>query len=56
MYISFKKRTKVSFLTFRVTNKTKLNFFLKASGGGAVRLVPDDGNIKSVKNYKQQRL
>ena len=50
-----KTRTKVRVSTYRVSNKTKLNFCLKASGG-AVRLVPDDGNIKSVKNYKQQRL
>ena len=53
---SVKTRTKVRVSTYRVSNKTKLNFCLKASGGGAVRLVPDDGNIKSVKNYKQQRL
>ena len=53
---SVKTRTKVRVSTYRVSNKTKLNFCLKASGGAAVRLVPDDGNIKSVKNYKQQRL
>ena len=46
---SVKTRTKVRVSTYRVSNKTKLNFCLKASGGG-------DGNIKSVKNYKQQRL
>lgn len=51
-----KTRTKVKVSTYRVSNKTKLNFSLRASGGSAVRLVPDEGNLKSVKNYKQQRL
>ena len=53
---SVKTRTKVRASAYRVSNKTRLNFCLKASGGSAVRLVPDDGNMKSVKNYKQQRL
>lgn len=53
---SVKTRTKVKVSTYRVNNKMKLNFGLKASGGSAVRLVPDGGNMKSIKNYKQQRL
>lgn len=53
---SVKTRTKVKVSTYRVSNKTRLDFCLKASGGSAVRLVPDTGNMKSIKNYKSQRL
>lgn len=53
---SVKTRTKVKVSAYRVNRKTVLNFNLKASGGAAIRLVPENGTIKSVKNYKQQRL
>lgn len=53
---SVKTRTKVKVSTYRVNSKTQLNFNLKASGGAALRLVPESGRIKSIKNYKQQRL
>lgn len=53
---SVKTRTKVKVSAYRVNRKTVLNFNLKASGGAAVRLVPENGTVKSVKNYKQQRL
>lgn len=53
---SVKTRTKVKVSTYRVNSKTQLNFNLKASGGAALRLVPESGRIKSIKNYKQQTL
>lgn len=53
---SVKTRTKVKVSAYRVNRKTVLNFNLKASGGAAIRLVPENGTVKSVKNYKQQRL
>lgn len=53
---SVKTRTKVRVATYRVNSKTKLNFNLKPSGGTALRLVPESGKEKSIKNYKQQRL
>lgn len=53
---SVKTRTKVKVSTYRVNSKTQLNFNLKASGGTALRLVPESGRIKSIKNYKQQTL
>lgn len=53
---SVKTRTKVRVATYRVNNKTKLNFNLKPSGGVALRLVPESGKEKSIKNYKQQQL
>lgn len=53
---SVKTRTKVKVSTYRVNSKTQLNFNLKASGGAALRLVPESGRVKSIKNYKQQRL
>lgn len=53
---SVKTRTKVKVSTYRVNSKTQLNFNLKASGGVALRLVPESGRVKSIKNYKQQTL
>lgn len=53
---SIKTRTKVRVSTYRVNNKTKLHFNLKASGGAALRLIPESGKVKSIKNYKRQRL
>lgn len=53
---SVKTRTKVKVSAYRVNRKTVLNFNLKASGGAAIRLVPENGTVKPVKNYKQQRL
>lgn len=53
---SVKTRTKVKVSTYRVNSKTQLNFNLKASGGAALRLVPESGRVKSIKNYKQQTL
>lgn len=53
---SIKTRTKVKTSKFRVNKDTRLDFNLKASGGSAVRLVPDNGDTKSVKNYKKQKL
>lgn len=47
---------KVRVFIYCVSNKMKLNFCLKVFGGGVVCLVFDDGNIKFVKNYKQQWL
>ena len=37
-------------------NKYMLRFQLKASGGSAVRLVPETSVQKSVKNYNKQVL
>lgn len=53
---SIKTRTKVRVSTYRVNNKTKLHFNLKASGGAALRLIPESGKVESIKNYKRQRL
>lgn len=49
-------RTKVKVSTFRVNDKSVLNFQLKASGGCAIRLVPEVTRIKTLKSYKQQNL
>ncbi len=35
---------------------TKLNFELKASGGSAVRLIPEKDVNKKLGNYKKQKL
>lgn len=53
---SIPTRTKVRVSTFRVNNKSVLNFRLKASGGSAIRLVPELTKNRTLKNYKQQKL
>ena len=41
---------------FLVNSMTKLNFELKASGGSAVRLIPEKDVNKKLGNYKKQKL
>lgn len=53
---SIKTRTKVRVSRYRVNKATKLNFKLKASGGSAVRLVPETEKNRTIKTYKQQKL
>lgn len=53
---SIPTRTKVKVSKYRVKNPTILNFHLKASGGSAVRLVPEKEKNTSVKTYKRQIL
>lgn len=53
---SIKTRTKVRVSRYRVNKATKLNFKLKASGGSAVRLVPETEKDRTIKTYKQQKL
>lgn len=53
---SIKTRTKVRISTFRVDGTKQLRFQLKASGGSAVRLVPETSRQKSVMNYNKQVL
>ena len=49
-------RTKVKVLKYRVDSEDILDFHLKASGGSAVRIVPETVKDKSVKNYRNQEL
>ena len=49
-------RTKVKTLKYRVNNGDVLDFHLKASGGSAIRLVPETVKDKTVKNYRNQKL
>ena len=49
-------RTKVKVLKYRVDSEDILDFHLKASGGSAVRIVPETVKDKSVKNYRNQKL
>ena len=49
-------RTKVKVLKYRVDSEDVLDFHLKASGGSAVRLVPETVKDKAVKNYRNQKL
>ena len=53
---SIKTRTKVKCSRYRVNSMTKLNFELKASGGSAVRLIPEKDVNKKLGNYKKQKL
>lgn len=53
---SIPTRTKVKVSKYRIKNPTILNFHLKASGGSAVRLVPEKEKETSVRTYKQQIL
>ena len=53
---SIPTRTKVRVSKFRVNAKTVLYFNLRASGGSAIRLVPEVTKDKSLKTYKQQKL
>lgn len=53
---SIPTRTKVRVSKFRVNAKTVLHFNLRASGGSAIRLVPEKVNNKSLKTYRQQGL
>ena len=53
---SIPTRTKVRVSKFRVNAKTVLHFNLRASGGSAIRLVPEVTKDKSLKTYKQQKL
>ncbi len=45
-------RTKVRLAQYRVKAGDRLSFNLKASGGAAIRLVPEVEKIKGLKNYK----
>jgi len=50
-------RTKVKTSTYKVNNKTNLLFELKASGGAAIRIIPEDAvKDKKIKTYKKQQL
>ena len=53
---SIPTRTKVRVSKFRVNAKTVLHFNLRASGGSAIRLVPELTKDKSLKTYKLQKL
>ena len=53
---SIPTRTNVRVSKFRVNAKTVLHFNLRASGGSAIRLVPEKVNNKSLKTYRQQGL
>ena len=53
---SIKTRTTVKCSRYRVNSMTKLNFELKASGGSAVRLIPEKDVNKKLGNYKKQKL
>ena len=53
---SISTRTKVRVSKFRVNAKTVLYFNLRASGGSAIRLMPEVTKDKSLKTYKQQKL
>lgn len=43
-------------LKYRVNNGDVLEFHLKASGGSAIRLVPETVKDKTVENYRNQKL
>lgn len=53
---SIPTRTKVRVSKYRVSSKTILNFNLKASGGSAIRLVPETKKDRTLKTYGKQKL
>ncbi len=53
---TIKTRTHVKCLKFRVNNESVLQFQLKASGGAAIRIVPEQITNPKIKKYKGQIL
>ncbi len=49
-------RTKVKVATYRVDSKCKMTFKLKASGGAAIRLIPNTENNRTIKKYKSKMI